>query len=91
MSDNAPQVICAPIQPSKLSYSDYDPDNPKKAHCVSVDDFTTYSFPENSIIRPLRLEVNDRNSVRGDMPARVCVLESNRTTLKTFAFPSAKS
>ncbi|KAM0303587.1 hypothetical protein ACHAPM_003156 [Fusarium culmorum] len=89
--DNAPQVICAPIQPSKLSYSDYNPDNPKEASCVSVDDFTTYSFPENSIIRPLRLEVNDRNSVRGDMPARVCVLESNRTTLKTFAFPSAKS
>ncbi|QPC78782.1 hypothetical protein HYE68_009534 [Fusarium pseudograminearum] len=89
--DNAPQVICVPIQPDKLSYSDYNPDKPKEAYCVSVDNFTTYSFPENSITRPLRLEVNDRNSVRGDMPARVCVLESNRTTLKTFAFPSAKS
>ncbi|KAG8668845.1 hypothetical protein FPOAC2_08149 [Fusarium poae] len=89
--DNTPQVICAPIQPDKLSYSDYDPDKPDKTSCVSVDGFTAYSFPEKSITRPLRLEVNDRNSVRGDMPARVCVLESNRTTLKTFAFPSTRS
>ncbi|RGP73650.1 anaphase-promoting complex subunit 4 [Fusarium sporotrichioides] len=89
--DNAPQVICVPIQSDKLSYSDYDPDKPNETSCVSVDGFTAYSFPENSIARPLRLEVNDRNNVRDDMPARVCVLESNRTTLKTFAFPSTKS
>ncbi|KAF4971685.1 hypothetical protein FSARC_1563 [Fusarium sarcochroum] len=89
--DNALQVICVPINPEKLSYSDYDPNNPSETSRVSVDDFTTYSFPENSISKPLRMEVNDRNDVRGEMPARVCVLESNRTTLKTFSFPAPQA
>ncbi|KAF5017949.1 hypothetical protein F66182_10096 [Fusarium sp. NRRL 66182] len=86
--DTVPRVICVPIQADKLSYNAYDPSNPNKTSRVSVGSFRTYSFPENSISKPLRMEVNDRNDVRGEMPARVCVLESNRTTLKTFAFPS---
>ncbi|KAF9773815.1 hypothetical protein IL306_008292 [Fusarium sp. DS 682] len=84
--DNAPQMICVPVQTEKLPYGDYDPNSPSETPCVSVDGFAAYFFPEKSISRPLRMEVNDRNSVRGDMPPRVCVLESSRTTLKTFTF-----
>ncbi|KAH7243294.1 anaphase-promoting complex, cyclosome, subunit 4-domain-containing protein [Fusarium redolens] len=85
--DTRPQVICVPIRTEKLPYAGYDPSRPSETPCVSVDGFTAYSFPEKSMSRPLRMEVNDRNNVRGDMPPRVCVLESNRTTLKTFTFP----
>jgi len=85
--DNGPQVVCVPIRTERLTYADYDPNRLSETPCVSVDGFTAYSFPEKSVSRPLRMEVNDRNNVRGDMPPRVCVLESNRTTIKTFTFP----
>ncbi|EWZ34994.1 hypothetical protein FOCG_10993 [Fusarium oxysporum f. sp. radicis-lycopersici 26381] len=85
--DNGPQVVCVPIRTERLTYAEYDPNRLSETPCVSVDGFTAYSFPEKSVSRPLRMEVNDRNNVRGDMPPRVCVLESNRTTIKTFTFP----
>ncbi|VTT75823.1 unnamed protein product [Fusarium fujikuroi] len=84
--DNGLQVVSVPIRTGRLAYADYDPSRLSETPCVSVDGFTAYSFPEKSVSRPLRMEVNDRNNVRGDMPQRVCVVESNRTTIKTFTF-----
>ncbi|KAF4983886.1 hypothetical protein FZEAL_827 [Fusarium zealandicum] len=87
--DNSLGVVCVPIQPDKLAYGDYDHSNPGATARVKIDDFVTYSFPEGSVLRPLRMEVCDRNDLGGEMPARICLLESNRTTLKTFAIPNS--
>ncbi|KAF4989072.1 hypothetical protein FDECE_14824 [Fusarium decemcellulare] len=59
--DNVPRVLCIPTQQDRLSYGDHDPDNPINTHRVSADDFVTYSFPESSVLKPVGMEVFDRN------------------------------
>ncbi|KAI8662705.1 Anaphase-promoting complex subunit 4 [Fusarium sp. Ph1] len=89
--DNKHHAICVPVQPDKLPYSKYDAENQTETSRVSAGDLKTYSFPENSVLKPLRMEAFDRNETRGEMPARICLLESNRTVLKTFSLPSSSA
>ena len=89
--DNKHHAICVPVQPDKLPYSEYDAENQTETSRVSADDLKTYSFPENSVLKPLRMEAFDRNEARGEMPARICLLESNRTVLKTFSLPNSST
>ncbi|RMJ07220.1 hypothetical protein CDV36_013174 [Fusarium kuroshium] len=89
--DNKHHVICVPVQPNKLPYSEYDAKDQTETSRVSTDDLKTYSFPENSLLKPLRMEAFDRNDSRGEMPARICLLESNRTVLKTFSLPNSSA
>ncbi|KAF7546481.1 hypothetical protein G7Z17_g8410 [Cylindrodendrum hubeiense] len=86
--DNVLKALSVPILPDKLAYSPYDPNSANNATPVSANDFTAYSFPEGPVLRPVRMEVHDRSDVRGEVPARVCLLGSNGTTLRTFALPS---
>ncbi|KAH6890369.1 anaphase-promoting complex, cyclosome, subunit 4-domain-containing protein [Thelonectria olida] len=88
--DNVPSVLRIPIQRDRLPYGDYDPSNPTETtHVVSANPFEIYSFPETPVLRPIRMDVHDKSNVRGEVPARVCLLESNCTTLRTYALPSA--
>lgn len=88
---NKHHVICVPVQPDTLPYSEYDAENQGETSCVSTDQLKTYSFPENSVLKPLRMEAFDGNGARGEMPARICLLESNRTVLKTFILPDSSA
>lgn len=81
------KALSVPILPDKLAYGPYDPSNATEATPISADDFMTYSFPEGPVLRPVRMEVHDKSDIRGEVPARVCLLESNGTTLRTFALP----
>ncbi|KAL6895150.1 anaphase-promoting complex, cyclosome, subunit 4 domain-containing protein [Trichoderma evansii] len=90
-NNNTPSIILIPTQDeSKLSYSLYDAANPGQASSsTSADIFTTYHFPaSHQILRPIRMEVHDRSEIRGELPARICILSSNRTTWKTYKIPS---
>ncbi|KAH8686721.1 anaphase-promoting complex, cyclosome, subunit 4-domain-containing protein [Ilyonectria robusta] len=85
--DNVFKALSVPILPDKLAYGPYDPSNATEATPVSADDFMAYSFPEGPVLRPVRMEVHDKSDIRGEVPARVCLLESNGSTLRTFALP----
>lgn len=85
----APQVLKIPIQPGKLLYHPYDPSKIGEIATVKSDFMVIYDFPERPTLRPLRMEVFKEADVRGDLPARVCLLESNKTTLRSFAIPNA--
>ncbi|KAI5459994.1 anaphase-promoting complex, cyclosome, subunit 4-domain-containing protein [Mariannaea sp. PMI_226] len=86
--DNAPQVLYVPIQPDKISYGSYDPASPNSIPTISADDLIVYSFPETPTLQPVRMSVHDKSDIRGEVPARICLLESNCTTMRTFALPA---
>jgi anaphase-promoting complex subunit 4 len=87
--DNVPSVLWVPIQRDRLPYGTYDPADPTgTTQVVSADPFELYSFPDTPVLRPVRMDVCDKSNVRGEVPARICLLESNCTTLRTFALPS---
>lgn len=89
-NNNTPLIILIPTQDeSRISYSPYDAANPNQIPSLtSADIFTTHHFPANhQILRPIRMEVHDRSEIRGEMPARICLLSSNRTTWKTYKIP----
>lgn len=88
--DNTPLLILIPTQDeSRISYGPYDAANPGQiSSFASADLFTTYYFPANhQILRPIRMEVHDRSEIRGEIPARICLLSNNRTTWKTYKIP----
>ncbi|KAF7560005.1 hypothetical protein G7046_g4140 [Stylonectria norvegica] len=85
---NVPTIIRVPLHPDSLAYTAYDPTHPLTTSKVSADDFVTYTFPEGLAVRPVRMEVHEKSSVRGGVPARICLLESNRTTLRSFSVAS---
>ncbi|KAH7144052.1 anaphase-promoting complex, cyclosome, subunit 4-domain-containing protein [Dactylonectria macrodidyma] len=90
-TDNVFKALSVPIQPGKLTYGPYDSSGAGKATIISADGFIAYSFPDSPMLRPVRMEVHDRSDIRGEVPARICLLESNCTTLRTFALPSHAS
>lgn len=42
-------------------------------------------------MRPVRMEVHGEQDVRGRIPARICLLASNRTTWRTFTLDKNKA
>ena len=58
---------------------------------MPVDEFQMYEIPEFKAMKPVRMEVHDRSEVRGEIPKRICLLGSNRTTLRTFELPEVNS
>lgn len=90
-TDNTPVILSVPIQDeSMLSYNPYNAANPAQmSSLTSAEHFPKYSLPaSHHSLRPIRMEVHDKTQVRGDLPARVCLLGSNRTTWRTYKFPS---
>ncbi|RFU75006.1 anaphase-promoting complex component cut20 apc4 [Trichoderma arundinaceum] len=88
--DNTPIILAVPTQDeSKLSYSPYDVANPDQAPSLtSAELFPKYDLPaSHHALRPIRMEVHDRSDVRGEVPARICLLGSNRTTWRTYKTP----
>ncbi|KAL7784553.1 anaphase-promoting complex, cyclosome, subunit 4 domain-containing protein [Trichoderma ceciliae] len=89
-SDNTPIILSVPTQDeSKLSYSPYDAASPTQVYPpTSAELFPKYHLPTSHHgLRPIRMEVHDRSDVRGEVPARVSLLGSNRTTWRTYKIP----
>lgn len=88
-TDNTPVIIAVPIRSESVSFS---PSEGKltEGPPVSCDGFAAYSLPEEQPLRPVRMEVHDQANVRGDIPARICLLGSNRTMLQTFTLPTSE-
>ncbi|KAL7929912.1 anaphase-promoting complex, cyclosome, subunit 4 domain-containing protein [Trichoderma chlorosporum] len=90
--ENTPIIVSVPIQDeSMLSYNPYNAAAPTQASVQKATElFPTYHLPaSHHTLRPIRMEVHDRSQVRGDLPARVCLLGSSRTTWRTYKFPSS--
>ncbi|KAI9167373.1 Coatomer subunit delta [Paramyrothecium foliicola] len=86
-TDGAPAIISVPVQSTELPYSDYDSENASSIPPVSADEFPSYSFLSDKMKRPVGMEVHDKSDVRGEIPARVCLLDANRIILRTFSLP----
>lgn len=76
-----------PVDSNRLEYSPYEGPGAEHARCVNVEEFKEYRLPEDQTIRPIKMEVYEARNVRGDTPARICLLGKNRTALRTFSFP----
>ncbi|POR37186.1 Coatomer subunit delta [Tolypocladium paradoxum] len=85
--DNRPVVVSVPVQSDRLRYGPYDADNPDDVIGVPAEGFEEYRLPAEHAMRPVRMEVHDRSDLRGEVPARICLLGSNRTTWRTFSIP----
>lgn len=85
--ENAPVVVSVPVQSARLPYSPYDADDPGNTSSVAAEGFDEYRLPAEQAMRPVRMEVHDRSDLRGEVPARICLLAGNRTTWRTFSIP----
>jgi hypothetical protein len=47
----------------------------------------TFRLPDDPSFVPVRMEVHEARDVRGHMPARICLLSSNRASYRSFVLP----
>ncbi|PNY24707.1 Coatomer subunit delta [Tolypocladium capitatum] len=85
--DNTSVIVSVPVQSGRLPYGPYDADKPDDVDGVPVEGFDEYRLPAEQAMRPVKMEVHDRSDLRGEVPARICLLGSNRTTWRTFSIP----
>jgi anaphase-promoting complex subunit 4 len=86
--DEAPIITHVPIQSDTLPYGAYDVDSPADMSSIPSSGFPEYKFPSDKTIRPVAMEVHDRSNIRGEIPARICLLDGNRMILRTFSIPA---
>ncbi|KAK5989342.1 Anaphase-promoting complex subunit 4-like protein [Cladobotryum mycophilum] len=91
-SDNSPIVMSVPVHSQTLPYGAYDPAYPTNISSTdNTKGFTEFRLPStHQTLRPVQMEVRDGNDARGQVPARICLLGSNRTTLCTLELPARK-
>lgn len=89
--DHVLVVVSIPVQSAKLDYtplSVYGPGGTGSVTIlISTHGFAEYRLPVQQAVRPVKMEVHDRSDVRGEIPKRICLLGSNRTTWQTFSIP----
>ncbi|KAH7313330.1 anaphase-promoting complex, cyclosome, subunit 4-domain-containing protein [Stachybotrys elegans] len=84
--DGAYVVISVPVQSGLLPYApkeSFAEDSPS----VGLDGFPEIRIPQDKALRPVHMEVHDKSDVRGSIPARICLLNSSRTVMRTFVIP----
>jgi anaphase-promoting complex subunit 4 len=84
--DNVAFVVRVPVESDLFVFSPQDqvPDNITK---YSSESFPTYQLPEDISMRPIRMEVHERSDLRGETPARICLLGTDKSILRVFTFP----
>ncbi|KAH0443344.1 anaphase-promoting complex component cut20 apc4 [Colletotrichum camelliae] len=84
---NQSSIITIPIQSQALDYTHYEERNlPSPTRLSSLmGQCTATALPEDSSFAPVHMDVQDVTSARGEMPVRICLLGSNRSTYKVFA------
>jgi anaphase-promoting complex subunit 4 len=87
--DSTPTLINIPFQ--SLSYSHYASGQVSEPTTFQEKSFgsllTAAKFPEKSAFEPVHMEVVRSNSLRGEIPARVCLLGKDKVTYKVYAIP----
>lgn len=90
--DATPVLVSVPFRQHTIQYSPYDPNNTSEISHVPSDEFPSFTLPEEQqAMRPMRMEVLDSSDIHGDIPKRICLLESNLSTLRTFTLPGEES
>lgn len=92
----SPFMFRLPIESQRARFSAYAGDTPPTAHELSVGDLMAGS-PRIDVsggtaggrgaFRPVWMEIKRPGNGRGRMPARVCLLGSDKVTYKVFAIP----
>ncbi|CAI6082187.1 unnamed protein product [Clonostachys chloroleuca] len=91
-SDATPVLVSVPFRQHTIQYSPYDPNNTSEISHVPSDEFPSFTLPEEQqAMSPMRMEVLDSSDIHGDIPKRICLLESNLSTLRTFTLPGEES
>ena len=85
-----PIVIMIPLDSDQLLFSPYDGQAPSDICQYVEGDGQEYHLPQEHIMKPVRMGVQGRSDVRGELPERICLLGSNRTTLRTFTLPTSE-
>jgi hypothetical protein len=81
-------LVSVPFRQHTIQYSPYDPANTPEASNIPTDGFPSFILPEEQqAMNPVRMEVLDSSDTYGDIPKRICLLESNLGTLRTFTLP----
>uniref|UniRef100_A0A8H7K7X1 Anaphase-promoting complex subunit 4 long domain-containing protein n=1 Tax=Bionectria ochroleuca TaxID=29856 RepID=A0A8H7K7X1_BIOOC len=87
-SDATTVLVSVPFRQHTIQYSPYDPANTPEASNIPTDGFPSFILPEEQqAMNPVRMEVLDSSDTHGDIPKRICLLESNLGTLRTFTLP----
>ncbi|EGX89143.1 anaphase-promoting complex component Cut20/Apc4 [Cordyceps militaris CM01] len=89
---NKPVILTVPVEANATLYEPYAEDaSPDSIAGMPLDatGCTQYHLPEECAMRPVRMEVHSEQAVRGQIPARICLLGSNRTTWRTFTLDKA--
>lgn len=87
--DGTPVILSVPVDSPKLEYGPYDPSTPKQVPHNAAEDFAECLLSNQQELRPVRMEVHQASNVRGETPARICLLGRNRTALRTFSLPGS--
>lgn len=81
-------MISLAVDSDSFEYGPYDPSSPDNAPRVLTEGFAEFKLPDDQGIRPVRMEVHEARDVRGETPARICLLGRNGTALRTFLVPT---
>ncbi|OLN81792.1 Anaphase-promoting complex subunit 4 [Colletotrichum chlorophyti] len=86
--DRSASIVTVPIQAPSMMYVPYQEGNLPSPVAVSKQlqgEYTTTTLAEDSTFTPMRMDVQDATDARGQTPARVCLVGSNRSTYKVFS------
>lgn len=70
-----------------LSYDEYTPGRCPSAVAFDESIGSCVAFSHMSGFAPLQMEVHKASNLRGDMPARICLLGSDRSAYRIYALP----
>ncbi|KHO00818.1 WD40 repeat-like-containing domain protein [Metarhizium album ARSEF 1941] len=85
-TDNNSIVALAPVESEHLKYKAYDSSS-DEIPTVGLAGLQEFVIPTEYAMRPVRMEVHDKTDLRGELPIRIYMLSSNRTTWRTFTIP----
>jgi anaphase-promoting complex subunit 4 len=86
--DEAPIIVSVPLQSAEMPFSPVkEPGDEAGTASISSDSFQTYHFPAGKSLRLITMDAHDKHNVRGEIPARVCLLDSSRMIVRSFSIP----
>lgn len=75
------------VDTDELKFAPYQPGKHDEVPRTTMKGLREYTLPETSSLRPVGMEVHGACDAWGEMPARICLLDSKRTLLRAFTIP----
>ncbi|KAG9253949.1 anaphase-promoting complex, cyclosome, subunit 4-domain-containing protein [Emericellopsis atlantica] len=82
--DKTVSITTVPTSSQSVPFAAYEGTN-VPVEAIEPHDFTAYRLPAGH--KPIRMEIHGKANVRGEIPQRICLLSSNRTTWRTYTLP----